>query len=243
MRLLLISNSTNYGEEYLGWPRQNIKNFLSTSGIKNILFIPYAGVGLSAERFVKSYDLYEDKVNKVFNELGYRIISIHKDIEPVQAIKDAEAIAVGGGNTFHLVHMMQKIGIMDVIKERVLEGIPYIGWSAGSNVVCPSLMTTNDMPIIQPESFRCISLVNFQINPHYLDASAQGHAGETREQRIEEFLIVNKDMPVVGLREGTLLQVEEDHISLKGARPMRYFRFGTEPQEFKPGSDINFLLK
>jgi dipeptidase E len=139
--------------------------------------------------------------------------------------------------------MMHKLKIMDAIKERAKSGIPYMGWSAGSNVACPSLMTTNDMPIIQPESFKCTGLIPFQINPHYLDAHAQGHAGETRQQRIEEFLIVNKDMPVVGLREGTLLQVEGNDIQLKGTRPMRYFKFGQEPQEFEPGSNINFLLK
>jgi len=242
MRLLLISNSTNAGEEYLAWPSPYIKDFLSQSDIKKVLFIPYAGMGLTPERFATSYDIYEEKVKKVYEQLGYEIESIHQDIDPVEAVKNAEAIAVGGGNTFHLVHMMHKLKIMEPIKEKVLQGTPYMGWSAGSNVACPTLMTTNDMPIIQPESFNCTGLIPFQINPHYLDAHAQGHAGETRQQRIEEFLIVNKEMPVVGLRESTLLQVEGDDIQLKGPRPMRYFKFGEEPGEFEPGSDISFLL-
>ena len=243
MRLLLISNSTNYGEDYLAWPSPFIKDFLAPSDVKKVLFIPYAGMGLTPERIAKSYDIYEEKVQKVFRQLAYEVESIHHDIDPVQAVKDAEAIAVGGGNTFHLVHMMHKLKIMDAIREKVLSGTPYLGWSAGSNVACPSLMTTNDMPIIQPESFDCTGLIPFQINPHYLDAHAQGHAGETREQRLEEFQIVNKEMPIVGLRESTLLQIEGDDIQLKGPRPMRYFKFGEEPGEFEPGSDISFLLK
>ena len=242
MRLLLISNSTNTGEEYLAWPSPYIKDFLSKSNVKKVLFIPYDGMGLTPERFATSYDIYEEKVKKVYEQLGYEIESIHQDIDPVEAVKNAEAIAVGGGNTFHLVHMMHKLKIMEPIKEKVLQGTPYMGWSAGSNVACPTLMTTNDMPIIQPESFNCTGLIPFQINPHYLDSHAQGHAGETRQQRIEEFLIVNKEMPVVGLRESTLLQVEGDDIQLKGPRPMRYFKFGEEPGEFEPGSDISFLL-
>lgn len=242
-RLLLISNSTNYGEEYLGWPRNDIKNFLSGTGVKQILFIPYAGVGLSDESIEKSYDVYADKVNAVFNELGYSINSIHKEADPVEAVYNAEAIAVGGGNTFHLIYMMHKTKIMEPIRERVLNGMHYMGWSAGANVACPSLKTTNDMPIIEPESFNCLNLVPFQINPHYLDANPEGHGGETREQRIEEFLVVNRDIYVVGLREATLLLVEGNSIKLVGKRPIRLFKFGQEPKEFISDMDINYLLK
>jgi dipeptidase E len=241
-RLLLISNSTNFGEAYLGWPRQYIKDFMGPTGVKEILFIPYAGVGLNIESIKKSYDAYETRVQGVFAELGYKIHSIHNEPDPISALKKYDAIAVGGGNTFHLVYMMHKLGLMDAIKNRVNEGMHYMGWSAGSNVACPSLKTTNDMPIIEPASFDCLNLIPFQINPHYLDANPEGHGGETREQRIEEFLLVNRQMNVAGLREASLLWVEDDEIKLMGRRPMRLFKLGDVPKEFEPGSDINFLL-
>lgn len=231
MRLLLISNSTNAGEAYLGWPRPYITSFLKDTGVKDILFIPYAGVNLTDEGLNKSYDIYEEKVKTVFKELGYNIYSIHREKDPVEAVRQASAIAVGGGNTFHLVYELHKNKLVNVIRERVLQGMHYMGWSAGANVACPSLRTTNDMPIIQPESFNTFNLVPFQINPHYLDANPEGHGGETRQQRIEEFLAINRDVTVVGLREATLIEVEGDKYTLKGKRPMRIFRYGTEPLE------------
>jgi dipeptidase E len=241
-RLLLISNSTNFGEEYLAWPRQYIKDFLKDTGVKRILFIPYAGVSLSAENLDVSYNVYEKRVQQVFRELGHNIYSIHHEKDSAEAVKHAEAIAVGGGNTFHLVYMMHAKNLMEVIRQRVLEGMHYLGWSAGANVACPGLFTTNDMPIVEPASFTCLNLVPFQINPHYLDASPEGHGGETREQRIFEFILVNRNINVVGLREATLLQVEDEKIHLAGKRPMRVFRFQQEPAEYNPGDNINFLL-
>jgi len=242
-RLLLISNSTNYNEEYLAWPRNQISDFLNPTGVKRVLFIPYAGVGLSEESIENSYNVYEEKVARVFKELGYELYSIHNEKDPVKAVNEAESIAVGGGNTFHLVYMMHKTGIMNAIREKALKGTPYMGWSAGSNVACPSLKTSNDMPIIEPASFNCLNLIPFQINPHYLDANPEGHGGETRQQRIEEFLVVNKDMIVAGLREATSLLVVGNSIKLIGKRPLRVFQFNQEPKEFNPGEDINFLLK
>lgn len=230
-RLLLISNSTNPGEPYLGWPRPYITSFLAGTGVKNILFIPYAGVNLSPEGLEKSYDIYEQRVQAVFKELGYGIYSIHHEKDPVEAVRKAEAIAVGGGNTFYLVYMMHKMKLVDVIRDRANDGMHYMGWSAGANVACPTLRTTNDMPIVQPDSFRTCDLVPFQINPHYLDANPEGHGGETRQQRIEEFLAVNRDITVIGLRESSLIQVEGDKYELKGKRAMRVFRYGLEPVE------------
>ena len=242
-RLLLISNSTNFGEGYLEWPTIYIEDFLRDSGVKEILFIPYAGVGLDPGSIHSSFDAYEKKVNEKFGEMGYAIRSVHKEKDPVAAVNKAEAIAVGGGNTFYLVYMLHKTGLMKAIRDRALAGVPYMGWSAGSNVACPTLRTTNDMPIMEPDSFDCMNLVSFQINPHYLDANPEGHGGETRQQRIEEFLTVNREEVVVGLREGTLLQLEGNDLMLKGQRPMRVFRFGEEPQEYEPGKDIGFLMK
>ena len=244
MRLLLISNSTNYGEDYLAWPRPYISEFMASTGAKNILFVPYAGVGLSPDGDIeKSYDLYENRVKAVFAELGYTLHSVHRAKDPVQAVNEAEALAVGGGNTFHLVYMMHKTGIMSAIRNKALDGTPYMGWSAGSNVACPTLMTTNDMPIIEPESFKCMNLVPFQINPHYLDANPEGHGGETRQQRIEEFLVVNKEIAVAGLRESSLFEVDGFELILKGSRPLRVFRYGQEPVEIQQGEDVNFLME
>jgi dipeptidase E len=150
---------------------------------------------------------------------------------------------IGGGNTFALLKKMQEEDLLDVIFRRVKAGVPYIGWSAGSNVTCPTICTTNDMPIVQPESFRAIGLVPFQINPHYLDANPAGHAGETREQRIMEYLEANRSRYVVGLREGCMLRIDDNGIELIGSRPMRIFKKGMATYEVQPGEDISFLIK
>lgn len=236
MKLLLLSNSTNPGEAYLGWSLQFLSDFMKSTGTRDVLFVPYAGVTVT-------YDDYEAKVAAVYKELGVNLHSIHHEKEPIRAVVEAKAIAVGGGNTFFLVHMMHQLGIMEAIRERALAGIPFMGWSAGSNVACPTLRTTNDMPIIEPESFNCLNLLPFQINPHYLDAHPEGHGGETRQQRIEEFLKANPDMTVAGLREASLLQVDGQRMVLKGRKPMRLFHYGQEPVEYEPGSDVSFLLK
>lgn len=241
-KLLLISNSTNAGEEYLAWPKEYIRMFFHRHGVRNVLFIPYAGVNLSSESLERSYDLYEERVADVFTSLCLKLHSIHRMTDPVDAITHAEGIAVGGGNTFHLVKMMHDTGAMRAIRNRVLAGIPFAGWSAGANVACPTMKTTNDMPIAEPHSFKCLNLVPFQINPHYLDANPDGHAGETRQQRIQEFLAINREVSVAGLREGTLLELEGKMLNLRGKRPLRVFRFGQEPQEIQPGDDLSLLM-
>lgn len=241
-KLLLISNSTNAGEAYLGWPRPFILEFALKHGVKDILFIPYAGIGINPHDEMEAYNLYEKKVQSVFSELGLNIHSIHHESNPTAAVVKADCVAVGGGNTWYLVHKMQQLGLMQAIGNRAEEGMPYMGWSAGSNVACPTLRTTNDMPIIEPASFNCMNLIPFQINPHYLDANPEGHGGETRQQRIEEFLVVNPTIAVAGLREASLLEVTGDHMLLKGYKPLRLFRFGQEPQELESGSDLSFLM-
>jgi dipeptidase E len=138
--------------------------------------------------------------------------------------------------------MLHKLRLVEPLFEIVNAGIPFVGWSAGANVACPSMKTTNDMPIIEPESFNCLNLIPFQINPHYLDANPAGHGGETREQRIQEFLVANPETTVVGLREATALRIEGRTMQLLGARPMRIFQQGIEPVELKPGEDASFLL-
>jgi dipeptidase E len=241
-KLLLISNSTMAGEAYLGWPREFITDFLKKNKVKEVAFVPYAGVGLSNDSLTASYDVYEQRVADVFSGMDFKIESVHRAGDPSEMIRQAEAIAVGGGNTFHLVYEMHRTGVMQAIREKTEQGVPYMGWSAGSNVACPTLMTTNDMPIIEPASFQCTGLVPFQINPHYLDANPEGHGGETRQQRIEEFLVVNRGMKVLGLREASLLEIEGNKMTLLGQRDLRLFEFGKEPVEYPSGSDLSFLL-
>ena len=234
MNLLLISNSTNAGEEYLKYPIAEIAKTLK--GVSEVVFIPYAAVTFS-------YDEYEAKVQARFNEIGIKVKSIHHALNKRNFLRNAEAVVIGGGNTFALLKHMQEEDLLDVIHRRVKSGMPYVGWSAGSNVTCPTICTTNDMPIVQPESFRAIGLVSFQINPHYLDANPAGHAGETREQRILEYLEANRSRYVVGLREGCMLRIDDNGIELIGSRPMRIFKKGQPTYEVNPGDDISFLLK
>jgi dipeptidase E len=235
MKLLLLSNSTNAGEEYLGWPREIIKEFLVKYGIRKCVFVPYAGVTIN-------FDEYTERVKAVFALFGCEVESVHSVADPVKAVKDSSCIVVGGGNTFRLVQLMHEKGLMAPIRQKVLDGTPFIGWSAGSNVACPSMKTTNDMPVVQPASFKTLDLIPFQINPHYLDASPEGHGGETREQRIIEFLELNRTITVVGLREACALYYEYGHLFLKGNRPMRVFRYHTVPVEIEKGEDLDFLL-
>jgi len=235
MRLLLISNSTNAGEAYLDYPKNNIRSFLGSRKVK-ALFIPYAAVTFS-------YDAYEEKVRNRFMEVGHDVISIHRFKDPVQAVMDAPAIVVGGGNTWMLLRCLRENKLITPVRKKVLGGTPYIGWSAGSNVACPTILTTNDMPVTMPASPRAFGLIPFQINPHYLDANPAGHAGETREQRIEEFIEVNRKVWVAGLREGTMFVLENHHLTLTGPRNARIFRYGSQPLEVPPGGDLSFLLK
>ncbi len=230
------------GEAYLAWPLNYIAGFLQSNHVKKVTFVPYAGINLSPVGLTESYNVYAEKVSQVFAAFGVETESVHQADNPVKMINNAEAIAVGGGNTFHLVAKMHETGIMQAIKAKAESGIPYMGWSAGSNVACPTLKTTNDMPVTEPASFEALNLVPFQINPHYLDANPKGHGGETRQQRIEEFLAVNRKMKVLGLREASLLYVEGDSMKLLGKRNLRLFEFGKEPVEYTPDSDLSFLL-
>jgi dipeptidase E len=234
MKLLLISNSTNAGEEYLAYPMPYIKEFLGNKSL-NCVFLPYAAVTFS-------YDEYEEKVQKRFNEIGHEVKSIHQFSNPIEAIENADAIVVGGGNTFQLTSKIYENNLIDVVRNKVISGTPFIGWSAGSNVAGPTIKTTNDMPIAEPKSFNAFNLVKFQINPHYLDANPEGHAGETREQRIEEFLEINPNIYVTGLREGCMFKIENNSIQHLGKRSMRLFIKGSEPKEFSSGDNLEFLL-
>ena len=223
-RLLLISSSTVHGYGYLDHPEPEIKKHLS--GRKRVAFVPFA---------LKDRDAYTAKVRERLGAMGF-------DVSQVKKAKDldADAIFTGGGNTWRLLKTLQELDLLEAIRERVLAGTPYIGSSAGSNIAAPTIKTTNDMPIVQPRSFDSLNLVRYQINPHYLDADASStHMGETREQRIVEFLEEN-ETPVVGLREGSMLRVENGKSTLVGLRPARIFLRGQEPYEVQPGTVLDF---
>lgn len=233
-RLLLLSNSTNFGEGYLEYPQAAIKSFLGQK-IKEILFIPYAGVGFS-------HDDYTAKTADPLMEMGYQLKGIHTTDDPEKAIENAESIAVGGGNTFALLYLLYQNDLLDVIRERVLGGMPFMGWSAGSNVAGPSIRTTNDMPIIEPPSFEALNLVPFQINPHYTEATLPNHGGETRKDRINEFIAINPNIKVVGVPEGNLLEVIDDSVQLIGNDKVKVFEQGEAINTYSNQDDLSFLL-
>jgi dipeptidase E len=233
-RLLLLSNSINYGQKFLEHAVPDIKDFLGAK-LKRVLFVPYAGV-------TRSYDEFAEAVRGRFEEMGYELDPVHRAADAVEAVRGAEAVAVGGGNTFHLLRALQETGLIEIIRERVEAGTPYMGWSAGSNVACPTIRTTNDMPIVEPPTFNALNLVPFQINPHYTDERLQNHSGETREQRIAEFIKANPNVTVVGLREGSSLRIEDGRVSLLGDKQARIFRSGEAAKEYGPGDSLSFLL-
>lgn len=216
------------GEDYLRWPQQYLEPFLDS--IDELLFIPYAGVTMT-------YDEYTSSVSAALKPTNTRVVGIHNIDDKQAAIRNAQCIAVGGGNTFHLLSTMQEEGIIESISDAVISGTPYIGWSAGSNVACPTIMTTNDMPIIQPMSFSALNIINFQINAHYTIKTIDGHGGESRDLRIKELLVVNENMKVVGLPEGKLLELKDTEWYLKGidSESTLLFAANNEPKVLQEG--------
>ena len=231
MNILLISNSTLHGSGYLDHAESEIRSFLGD--VKHVLFVPYA---------LFDRDKYAATAQQRFQKMGYELTSVHVAEDPVAAVNETEAVFIGGGNTFRLLKTLYDFNLLDPIRERVSNGMPYIGSSAGSNVAAPTIKTTNDMPIVQPPSFKALGLVSFQINPHYLDPDPNSkHMGETREERIMQFLEEN-DTPVVGLREGAMLRIDDGEIILRGSSGARIFRKGMDPLEILPGTRLDTLL-
>jgi dipeptidase E len=226
-RILLISNSTLHGSGYLDHAEAEIRSFLGD--LKRVLFVPYA---------LFDRDKYSATAQQRFEKMGYALTSVHTASDPVQAVNETDAIFIGGGNTFRLLKALYDHELLGPIRERVAGGMPYVGSSAGSNVAGPTIRTTNDMPIVQPPSFDALGLVSFQLNPHYLDADPNStHMGETREERIMQFLEEN-ETPVIGLREGAMLRIENGTTTLRGSSGARIFRRGEAPQEVVPGAQI-----
>ena len=234
-RLLLLSNSKNFGGGYLDHAGDVIRAFLGRN-VQHVLFVPYAAVRVS-------YDAFAASVGIKLREWGYGLECAHLQGDPAAAVARAEAVMVGGGNTFHLLKLLHDTGLIAAIRTRAAEGIPYVGWSAGANVAGLSIRTTNDMPIVQPRSFEALSLVPFQINPHYTDAVIPEHAGETRAERLLEFVAANPGVPVVGLREGSILRLEGGKLELLGPKPARLFVSGRDPAEYQPGPSLQFLME
>jgi|SRR5215831_11494162 len=230
-RLLLISNSTVHGRGYLDHVEAEIKDFVGNR--TRVVFVPYA---LHDRRACCAQA--ESRLRK----MGLEFTSIHEISNASREIEDSEIIFVGGGNTFRLLHELQKNYLIEPIRHAVRSGTLYVGSSAGSILACPSLKTTKDMPVVQPLSFEALGLVPFQISPHYLDPDPQStHMGETQEQRILQFLEENKEV-VVGLREGSCLRVEDEGVVLKGPHSARIFRCGAPPVEISPGANMNDLV-
>jgi dipeptidase E len=231
MKALLISNSTLYGSGYLDHAESNIRALLGKQA--RVLFVPYA---------LYDRDGYASTARQRFEKMDYALESIHTAADARQAVERAEVMFVGGGNTFRLLKALYDNRVLDLIRARALEGMPYIGSSAGSNVAGPTIRTTNDMPIAEPPSLKALGLVNFQINPHYLDPDPSSkHMGETREQRLREYLEEN-ETPVVALREGCMLWVEDGRVELRGITGARLFKRGVEPFEIEPGARVDTAL-
>ena len=231
--LIIASTSTLHGGDYLDYLLPTLKTHFENCN--SIIFIPYARPG------GVSHEIYTEKVRAVFANLKIEVKGLHEFENPIQAIQEAEGIFTGGGNTFLLVFQLYKNNVMEILSETLKKGTPYLGTSAGSNITGLTMQTTNDMPIIYPPSFQTLGMIPFNLNPHYLDADLESkHMGETRETRIKEFHAFNS-VPVLGLREGSWLEVKGNKITLKGELTARLFKQNQLPEELESESDLSFL--
>ncbi len=218
--LLLLSNSTNYGEQYMQWCKSVIAYFVSEH-TGSIVFIPYAAVDFT-------YQAYTDKVNQALQEFGITVTNLDSCTDKKQALQDASAIFVGGGNTFHLLKQLQDLDLIETIQQEVHAGTRYAGWSAGSNIAAQTICTTNDMPIVQPNSFNALGLIDYQINPHYTEQVIENHGGESRKKRLREYLAANKNQQVICLPEGTYLEVNNNRLTYIGEEEGKLLAFEKE---------------
>lgn len=225
IKLLLLSNSTGEGG-YLTHAVPTIREWAGAR--RRAAFVPFAAV-------TRGWDELAAMVSAALADTGMGITPLHREADPARAVREAELIVVAGGNTFNLLHHCRQRGLLQPMRDAVRGGTPYLGWSAGSNLACPTICTTNDMPIVDPGGFDALGLVPFQINPHYTNALPAGVRGETRNQRIAEFLRVRPELPVLGLPEGNWVTVDADGQLLHGAHPSWWFRAGQEPQQLAQG--------
>ncbi|QKF91771.1 dipeptidase PepE [Campylobacter sp. CCUG 57310] len=232
-KALLLSSSSYKDTGYLNHCRPWINEFLQECGVadEEILFIPYAGVR-------RTNDEYELKVQDCLQ--NKKVKSIHKFSDLKQAVKDAKVISIGGGNTFVLLHYLYKFNLVDVIRERVEAGVPYFGWSAGANVAGSTIMTTNDMPIIMPKLFDALNLFPHQINPHFISGKIAGHNGESREERLEEFLIVNQQSTIYALPEGVALKIAGNSATVMGNDAVLKMMYKKDTESIAVGNSFTF---
>ncbi len=231
--LIIASTSTLHQGSYLDYLLPELELLFSKT--EEILFIPYARPGGI------SHDQYTAKAAEVFKKIGKKLTGIHTYKNPIEAIQNAKAFFTGGGNTFVLVKSLHEFGVMQPLREAIFNGTPYLGTSAGSNICGPTMMTTNDMPIVYPPSFKTLGVVPFTINPHYIDPDLNSkHMGETRETRIKEFHTQNT-IPVIGLREGSWLRVQGKEIILKGTLTARVFEQDKSAYEIENGTLIDYF--
>ena len=233
--MIIASTSTVFGGSYLEYLLPVLSEHFAETD--EILFVPYARPG------GVSHDEYTNFAAKAFSEIQKKVIGLHTVEDPVEAIRNSEGLFTGGGNTFVLVSQLYHYGVMETLRDEIFKGLPYLGTSAGSNICGVTMQTTNDMPIVYPPSFKTLGAIPFNINPHYLDPDPDSkHMGETRETRIKEFHTQN-NIPVVGLREGSWLQVDGDSVMLKGPHSARIFEQNKEPVEIESGTLFeNFTL-
>ena len=231
--IIIASTSTIHGSGYLEYLLDELSQHFKSAD--EILFIPYARPGGI------SHNEYTEKASEAFKSIGKTVKGIHEFENPENALENAQGIFVGGGNTFVLVNQLYKNKVLLPIKKAIEKGTPYLGTSAGSNICGLTMNTTNDMPIVYPPSFKTLGLVPFNINPHYLDPiEGSTHMGETRETRIKEFHAYNSQ-PVIGLREGSWIEVKGNQLTLKGALDARIFEYDKQPYEIGTDSELNFL--
>lgn len=230
MKILMLSSSKYAEHPYLEYAQGWIADTLQEQ--KELLFIPYAGVTIS-------WDAYTEKVQQALP--NYKVKGIHAQEDPNHALGQADAVLVGGGNTFRLLNELYKHNLIDLIQKKIQNNTPYIGWSAGSNICGLSICTTNDMPIIEPPSFASLKLINAQLNPHYTDYAPKGHHGETRDQRIAEFCTLNPITPVLAIQEGTALSVDGNKLTLLGEQQGFVFH-GDTKQTISNNDDLSEYL-
>lgn len=230
MNIILASTSTLFGGNYLEYLKPEIQNLFSETN--EIIFVPFARPGgISHEEYTK-------KAREFFTQINIKVKGLHEFEDKIEAVNNAKGIFTGGGNTFLLVKTLHEENLMEVLKENVENGTPYLGCSAGSNIGGLNMKTTNDMPIVYPPSFECMGLVPFNVNPHYLDPNPDlKHNGETRETRIKEFLTQN-NTKVVGLREGNWIRKIGQKITVEGKELTRIFEKNKEPYEIAPGTEL-----
>lgn len=230
-KLLIVSTSTVYGGEYLDYLTDEMAQLFKHT--EEVIFVPYARPGGI------SHGQYTEKAATAFKKIGKKLTGLHTFENPVEAINNAKGIFTGGGNTFVLVSALYRLELMQPLREAIINGLPYLGTSAGSNICGVSMQTTNDMPIVYPPSFKTLGVIPFNLNPHYLDPDPNSkHMGETRETRIAEFHTQNT-VPVVGLREGSWLRVKGDEIILEGKLKARVFEQGKTPYEVESGTVLS----